>query len=215
MQRYYVFFLALLWTSQAFGIHLAPSHIVILQADTETIFGSYYVAVQNPGEREEPFSFKLRLPLETIDFQAAEGLTNENISILSEGSLQVHQVYKPGMSLQGINFKVPARRNSDSVMTLSPLEDIPALYITSPQGASLHLSAKGFEQGVPPMLAGGQYYGIHAEHIQASSSISIEISGIPGGRRPFYLMGLCMSLVLFLVVSLLTLRSQRLEEEIT
>ncbi len=191
------------------GIARTPSHIIILQTDAELLWGAYYFAVNNATGEERELSSHIRLPREIIDFQAAEGLTNEDLVISKDGVLNVHKVYPPGLSLQGIQFKVRVNKDSDNVLTLIPVEDIGQLYIATPQSDLLHLKAEGFVEGIPSMLQGASYTGIHAGNKKAGESIVVSISGFPGGRRPFLILGACVGLLLLFSVAFLTLRGRR------
>lgn len=194
------------------GIQQTSSHIVIMQTDAKDLFGIYYFAVQNSDSVERDFTSSIRLPRESVDFQAADGLTNENVSILADGVLSIHKIYPPGLTLQGIQFKVPVKKDTDNILTFVPVQDIPTLYFATPQSELLRFSAQGFEDGIPPMLAGGNYSGVRSQNLQAGQQIHLKITGFPGGRRPFFILGACMGALLLLLAGLLTLRTSRESE---
>jgi hypothetical protein len=193
------------------SIGFTPSHIVIVQTDAEHIWGAYYFAINNSFSVGKEFTATLRMPKESIDFQAADGLSNENISILADGVLSVRKLFKPGLSLQGIQFKVPVKKDSDNILTIVPVQDVQQFYIATPQSELLHFSGSGFESGIPPMLAGGNYSGIKGLNISAGTEVKISITGFPGGRRPFFIMGACVGILLLLIAGALTLRTLREE----
>ena len=89
-------------------IGLTSSQIVILQADADYVWGTYYFAISNPTGEDQTFANSLRLPLETLDFQPGDGLTNDDLSLQNDGSITVKKLYAPGLSLQGLQFKVKA-----------------------------------------------------------------------------------------------------------
>lgn len=194
------------------SIQLAQSHIVVLQTDAEMIWGAYYFAVQNGTSGEQAFRARIRLPRESIDFQAAEGLSNEDISILEDGVLSVSKTYPPGLSLQGIQFKVPVKKDSDNILTFIPLEDIPTLFFATQQSEILHFFAEGFEEGIPPMLAGGQYTGIRGQNLEAGKVLQLRITGFPGGRRPYFILGAFVGFFLLAFGALLTFRTSKEEK---
>lgn len=189
------------------SIHQTASHIVLMQTDAKDIYGIYYFAVENPGSEEVEFSSSIRLPHETADFQAGEGLTNENVTILKDGTLRIHRKYPSGITLQGIQFKVPVKKDTHNVLTFVPVDSIANMYFATPQSELLHFSASGFEEGIPPMLAGGNYSGIRSANVSAGQTISLSITGFPGGRASFFLLGACMGVLLLLCAGLLTLRT--------
>ncbi len=191
------------------AIGLAPSHIVIVQADGETIFGAYYFAVSNTTDKEQTFTSTLRLPRESIDFQAGEGLSNDHITILPNGVLSIRKTYAPGLSLLGVQFKVPVRHSGDNVLTFVPTEDVPLFFIASPQAGLLHFKAQGFEEGIPPMLAGSNYAGIRGQNIAAGQALVVSIDGFPGGRLPFLMLGAMMALLLLIGAVVLTLKTSK------
>lgn len=191
------------------SISTTPSHIVLVQTDATNIWGVYYFAVHNKFTVEKEFITQIRLPRESIDFQAGEGLTNDNISILEDGVLKIHKTYKVGLSLQAVQFKVPVKKDSENVLSIEPVQDIAQLYIATPQSELLSFSASGFEKGIPPMLEGSNYTGIFSHKISAGQRVKVTLSGFPGGRFPFFVMALCMGLLLFAAAALLSVRTSR------
>jgi hypothetical protein len=192
-------------------IRTAPTHIVILSTDASSVFGVYYTAVQNETKQEQDFTTTIRLPRETLDFQAGDGLTNENISIVDDGVLKIRKKYPPGLSLQAVQFIVPVKKDTKNVLTFVPAENIDALFFATPQSDLLKFSAVGFEDGVPPMLLGGHYSGVNAKNIAAGRSVELMITGFPGGRLNFFILGACMGLLLILSAAILTRRTYREE----
>jgi hypothetical protein len=189
-------------------IAMTQSHIVMLQTDAETLWGNYYFAVQNTDEKEQEFSVSLRLPRESVDFQAGEGLSNEQITISDEGLLNIHKSYKPGMSLQGVQFKVPVKKDTKNVLSFEPVQDVAVLYFATQQSDLLHFSSERFEPGIPPMLEGGKFSGIRGENIVKGQLIKLSITGFPGDRFVFFILGLAVAALLFLLASLLVWRTR-------
>ncbi len=189
------------------SIGLSPSHIVILQTDAEFLYGSYYFAVSNTTGEEKPLATTLRLPRESIDFKAAEGLTNAEISILDDGVLQVNKTFKTGLSLVGIQFKVPVHKDGANILTFVPTQNLPHLFVATQQGDLLRFHASGFVSGIPPMLSGGNYSGIQGQNIPANQSLSIEITGFPGGRLAFWILAVLVGLLLIGLAAALTMRT--------
>ncbi|MBI2603703.1 MAG: hypothetical protein HYW48_11685 [Deltaproteobacteria bacterium] len=193
-------------------IKLAGSHIIILQADIENIWGSYYFAVSNQTGGEASFDLAVRLPQETVDFQAGEGLQNEELQLFPDGRLGVRKNFPSGLTLLGINFKVPTKGKGEASLTLVPSYDMAQLFIATTQVDLLAFRATGFESGLPPMLAGGRYAGIKGEGIKKGQTVQVNILGIPSSPRELLkMLGWMTGLVLLIALALLTsmLRKER------
>lgn len=190
------------------------TEIILIQTDAaQSIWGNYYFAVQNSSSSEEEFTVHLRLPKETVDFKEGEGLASSDISLNKEGLLTITKKFKSGLSLQSVQFRAPVMKDSENILTFKPAEDVPVLYFATTQKEILKFSAKDFEKGLPSMLEGGQYEGIKGQNIKKDEQILLSITGIPGGRRPFFLLALGFAVVLFLSASLLTRLKKQEEDE--
>lgn len=183
------------------SIYQTTSRIVLLQADAEHVWGAYYFAVQNTLTEAQVFQSHIKLPLEVVDFQVGESLTNEDVSLLPDGRLEIKKQYRPGLSLQSLQFKAPINRMGDTVLTFMPDSPRIHFYFATVQ-ESLDFKADGFEKGIPPMLQGSAYKGIHSDQFGVGDSIKLKISGIPGSRKAFVILATIFAFLLFGIAGL-------------
>ncbi len=188
-------------------ISISPSQIVIIQADNDFMWGSYYLAVSNQTTSEKEFQVKIRPPSESTDFQAGEGVRSEDISIQNNGILNIKRMYPPGLTLQGIQFKVPIKKTGENTLSFTLAENAPAFFIATSQKGLVKFQAQGFESGIPPMLAGGNYDGIRGQKIEQGQKFIVEVSGLPTGRLYYFILAGIMGLILVISTSLLAWRT--------
>lgn len=191
------------------NIGVNPSQIVIIQTDNDFMWGSYYLAITNRTNGEKDFQFKIRLPAESTDFQAGEGVRSEDIQIQSDGILNIKRSYPPGLTLQGIQFKVPIKKTSENTLTFSLAEKAPAFFIATPQKGIVTFQAPGFENGIPPMLSGGNYDGIRGQNIEAGKKFVVVVNGLPTGHLYYFILAGIMGLILIVSASLLAWRTHQ------
>ena len=196
-------------------IFLSTRHIIILQADLKYIWGTYYFAVTNQGTEPAQFKTYVSLPAKTLDFKAQDGLSDADLKLDQDGRLYIDRSFKPGLNLLGIGFQIAADGSAHDSIIFSPLVDIPELSIAIPVQSGLKVSGEQFQDGVPPMLAGGKYIGMIAkEPVGAGQDVVIEVHGIPKEKGKFQLLGAIVAVLLFALGGLLTMKTKdKLKEQ--
>jgi len=173
---------------------------MILQADLENVWGTYYFAVINRTEISQELTTPVMLPLESLEAKAQEGLTPEELTRDVQGSYQVKKTYKKGMSLVGIGFrcKIPPGKGV-ATFHITPHFAIGEWSIAVPNPSSLLVKAPGMEPGLPDMLTGSPYLGIiRRQPFAAGDTLEVTLSGLPKGRGALWTSGLGFLGVLFL-----------------
>lgn len=189
---------------------LSGRHIMMLQADLDYIWGSYYFAVTNPGSKEALFRAPMTLPVETIDFRAQDGLSDQDLKLDKEGHLYVEKEFRPGLNLLGIGFKIRTSSKGADHLTIKALTEIAELSVASPKNSGLSFSASGFREGLPPMLAGGSYRGMISEKpTLLGEELKITVHGIPKGRSELIQLASAVMIALLAGSIALTIRTHR------
>jgi hypothetical protein len=181
--------------AQTEAVHGTASHIVIVNADLEWVYGMYYFAVINPLADESPFAVDLNLPQEARDIGAGENLSEADITI--DGThVHVARSFPPGMSLAGVRFRAPAQRGKDSILTFIAAADIKQFYVATTQSDALTIQGKDFADELPPMLQGGSYSGALRRGIKQGEIVEVRIAGVPGPRTILWVVFACTALAL-------------------
>lgn len=161
------------------SIYLGGKHIVILSSDNKNVFGTYYLGVFN----EEKFSQKLKisilLPDKTVDFEPQEGVNKEDFILDGDGTLFVQKEFKPGLSLIGVNFKVPYGYGEREPLKFKMPYDLDELSVATPVHSQLTVKSPGFKEGVPAMLSSGNYSGILRHDLKKGFVFKVDLEGLP------------------------------------
>lgn len=167
-------------------VYISPRHIIILQADMENIWGTYYFAVINRTEVPVSLSTPIMLPPETVDIKAQDGLKPEELERDKEGILHMKtKSFPKGMTLLGVGFqcKIPPG-NSSLPLHFTPLFSIGELSVAVPNTTPMKLTATGMEPGLPDMLTGSPYTGIMKHQpLAKGETITITLAGLETGGR--------------------------------
>lgn len=187
------------------SIEVTPRHIMILQADLDFIWGSYFFALQNKSSTPQDYSIPIALPKESVDFQPQDGLSEKDIRLDPDGHIVVEKVFPPGLNLMGIGFKIPTTKFGSDFLSISPIFPIGELSVATPNMNDLSVRGDKFTKGLPPMLPADRYRGIQISDVEKNQSLSIYIDGIPKKRSHIQIIGLVIGLLLCGLGVLLTL----------
>ncbi len=193
-------------------IYISARHIIILQADLENVWGTYYFAVINRTDTPLPFSTPIMLPLEAIDVKAQDGLKPEEIEKDKQGVLHMKtKTFPKGMTLLGVGFQCKIPTGTSSVdLHFSPLFPIGELSVAVSNTTPLSLTAEGLEPGLPDMLTGSPYTGImKRQPLATGETVTVRLAGVPTGRATLWWSGLGFASVLFLGSAYWVVRSRR------
>ncbi len=181
---------------------LSGRHIVILQGDRETLWGSYYFAVQNPEKTPQEFTVPIALPKEATDFQPQDGLLPKDVVLLDDGKVRIKKTFKPGMNLSAIGFKVPLG-SADPVLTFTAGVSFDEFSVatSTTSGLSIHSPDSRFDRTLPHMLtAEGQWTGLTSKGpIAAGESFEFSVQGFPPYfKLTLWILGISFGLLLLL-----------------
>ena len=206
-----IFFYSLFKDHDLYGtensVTMSPRHIMIIQADLDYIWGSYYFALTNHDKSPHSYKTKISLPKESIDFQPQDGLTNNDISLDEDGNLSLEKMITPGLNLLGIGFKVKTKKFGHDFISLSQPFKIEELSVASPVMNKLDIYGKKFNSGLPPMLPKESYRGIQADNINSGEMIELEIRGIPKLKHQLLIVGAITFLLLTIICTFLTFKT--------
>ena len=184
-------------------IGLSFRHIVILQADLDNIWGTYFFAVNNNTQEQKSFKTFLMLPRESIDFKAQDGLEDQDLKLDENGQLFLEKEFSPGVSLLGVSFQVKADQVGNDTISFLPPFDVQELSVAVPSKSGISVEGELFKQGVPPMLADGRYKGMQITNVKKDQVLEIEISGIPKNRILLWIVsGIITALIILLGIGL-------------
>ncbi|MBP6217912.1 MAG: hypothetical protein KA436_04945 [Oligoflexales bacterium] len=193
---------------------LTPSHIYLLEADEEYVWGTYYFAVSNKQSEAVSFRTAIILPLETSEYQAYSGVQPGDLKPAEDGLVYLEKTFPPGLSLLGIHFKVKMVSSSHSTLSFKPPFDIPTFSIAATKKSGLHLSSEALKEGLHPMLAqDGEYDGLIGQGMVRGVAFQVQLEGLGRAvskRAGLWWLGLSFSAVLGLSVVFFGLRQYRL-----
>ena len=193
-------------------LYISPRHIIILQADLENIWGTYYFAVINRSETPQALSTPIMLPQETVDVKAQDGLTSEDLERDKQGVLHMKtKTFPKGMTLLGVGFQCKLPPGASFLhLHFSPLFSIGELSVAVPNTTPLTLKAAGMEPGLPEMLTGSPYTGImRRQPLATGEVVTVSLEGMPKGRAALWWSGFGFSMILCLGSAYWVLRSRR------
>lgn len=102
------------------GPSVGPKHVYIMYPGQDTLWGSYLFVVNNDSPTPESFSFPVMLPKETVDFQAQDSLSPQELKLGTDGGLRIEKLFQPGETLLQISFKLPADEGKASANFTAP-----------------------------------------------------------------------------------------------
>lgn len=99
---------------------VGPKHVYILYPGVDAIWGSYIFVVTNDGPSPEQVIFPVMLPKETIDFQAQDTLSPQELKLGKDGGITIDKSFPPGETLLQVSFKLPASQGTSSATITAP-----------------------------------------------------------------------------------------------
>ncbi|MBC7661038.1 MAG: hypothetical protein H7249_15175 [Chitinophagaceae bacterium] len=109
------------WTTPSRAATMVgPKHVYIMYPGLDALWGSYIFVVNNDGTAPEQYSFPVMLPKETLDFQAQDTLSPQELKLGPDGGITVDKSFSPGETLIQISFKLPASQGSSIATFKAP-----------------------------------------------------------------------------------------------
>lgn len=190
-------------------ISISARHVMIMQADLNFVYGSYYFGVLNHTQTPQRFQTPIMLPNDYVSFHPADQLDKSEIKTLDDGTVQVDKKFPPGLTITSINFKVKINKPNPTISFKTPYP-IAELNIASPKAALLKFSAFDFNEGVSHMLNNGQYEGILGFELPEQKNFTVLIEGIPRDRDLLWVIALSSLLLLVILAYIFTLKKKQI-----
>jgi hypothetical protein len=165
-------------------------HVIMLHPGFDTVWGTYMFGVRNDGTEPEKLRGFLTLPKETADFQAQEGLTQEELISGGADGLMFEKEFPAGLTLISIGFKVNANFGS-TVLTFAPKVDLQDFSVVTKKDPLTIKSSSGLlnEPGITP-VSNEDFVAITAKGpIHTGESVVIEVGNVPEGRGRLWIAG--------------------------
>ena len=175
--------------------------VMMLYPGVDEVWGSSLVVVENKGKQTEKVAVPILLPKELSDFNAQEGVSQNQLQAKSDGRIIAELEVAPGQQMIGVGFKVAANKGMAN-LTFNVHRDIPNLSVIIPK-QPMKMESSDFEE--PRAIAfGEQQQNLFTKlEVAAGESFSIRMTNIPRGRGQLWLLGSLLSLVLIISVSYL------------
>jgi hypothetical protein len=185
---------------------VSKKHLIILESGVDKIWGTYLCAIDNPSGSPQKAKFSILLPLEAKEWQAQEGVANENIKLNPDGGLMVEQEFKPGNTLIGIAFWSEASNGfADYKFRIS--SEIAEFVIMTPLGG-LGLNSTQMEAQKNLEFSNQQFNSLVAKSLQPGQELNVQISEVQMGRKLLWWVGGGFIAILLLLSFFLTLKTR-------
>lgn len=196
-------------TASVAHAEVSKNHIVLIQADQDNLFGTYYFALVSPsdGAVEAPQPVQVMLPKETSEIKPGMGIVDSDLSLDGEGRLWVTPPAKSGINLVGINFRVERRRLQHDRLTFVAVIPMGQLSIASPKKGGVDFVGDGFTIGIPAMLSSDTHQGIIRSDVAPGETMTVQVLGLPIGRELFWLAGIIWAVLLILFAALFAIKT--------
>ena len=195
-------FLASLSLAMMAGISQAapsvgPKHVYIVYPGQDTVWGSYLFVVNNDSPTPENFSFPVMLPKETIDFQAQDTLSPQELKLGTDGGIRIEKVFSPGETLLQVSFKLPADqgRATANFTAPYPFESFgvfvwqDTLEVNGPAGLDI-------QKGVN--LSGRMFDTYSTGAGEQGKTITYTFDRVPEGRGRLWIIGWIVAAIIFI-----------------
>lgn len=194
-------FLLTVSTNAQAGWSTSERSVMMLYPGVDEVWGSSLVVVENKGTETEKVAVPILLPKELSDFNAQEGVTQNQLQAKSDGRIIAELEVPPGQQMIGVGFKVAANKGMAN-LTFNVHRDIPNLSVIVPQ-QPMTMESSYFE-GPRAIAFGEQQQNLFTKlEVTAGESFSVRMTNIPRGRGQLWLLGGLLSIVLFISVSYL------------
>lgn len=189
-------------------------HVMMLYPGVDEVLGTTLVVVENNGVEEELINLPILLPKEMIDFQAQEGVSQNQLKATDDGRIVAELNIPPGRRMIGVGFKVSADHGHVN-LTFSPQTKIPNLSVIVPRD---QMSLKSNDLSGPEVIEfGAQQQSMWSKlDVAAQQQIHIALTDVPKGRGRLWLLGSLMGLVILLSSIFLAWRHKpKLDDQIS
>ncbi len=183
-------------------------HVVMLHPGFDTVWGTYMFGVRNEGSAPEKFRSSLALPKETVDFQAQEGLAQEDLTSGGEDGLIFEKEFPPGLTLISIGFKVNSEFG-EAQLTFHQKSDVGQFSVVTKQGSLLISSASALmDPAMDAVVSEESFTSITSKGpITAGESVVINVSRVPEGRTRLWYSGAIIAALLVVIAVGMTLKT--------
>ena len=190
-------------------IFLGERHLVMLKPGIDTVWGTVIFAVVNEGAVPRKSKFYIMVPKETVDFAAQEGVLPAELQQDAAGLLFVEKEFAPGTNVVGVGFTISAKSGDAKVTFTGPPGDARQVAILSSPGfltlSGMGIRRAGAEEGLP--ATGYEQY-FFDKPLAADDVVAVAVSGIPEGRRNFWVMGGGVAGIIFLLGGALAIKTK-------
>lgn len=190
------------------AVTVTPRHLIILRPSLDGVYGSYIFAVHNDTETPAHLKTRVMLPKETSDFVPQEGLEPNEISLATDGGVNIEKDIPKGVHVLGVGFKVDGRYGK-SKMSLTPEGEVRSLTILVPRDSSMDLTAAGLKPASGADAEDPQYRAfVNVDPLPAGAPFVVEVTGLPEGRARLWLTGGVIAACMVLGAAFLAFRTR-------
>jgi hypothetical protein len=199
-------------------VRIEARHVVMLHPGFDTVWGTYMFGVRNDGAAPERLKGYLTLPKETVDFQAQEGLTQEELISGGADGLMFEKEFPPGLTLISIGFKANANFGQAALTFAAKTEMEQFSIVTKKDSLTVHSDSALLSESADTVVADEQFTSMTSKGpIPSGESIVINVGNVPEGRGRLWLAGAIIAAVLLAFsvgMTLKTLASSRAPDKI-
>ncbi len=179
---------ALAWTTSAVAeVVYQGRHVVLLDAGLDSVYGSYWFSVENPGRTAERLRMQVILPKEVDDWRVQDGVSDNEIQ-LADDTLVIDKEFAPGTTVIAFGFRAPATLGKATLTYVwpYPIADFQVLAATrhGPELSSDQLMA-----GTDVDFSGRSFKRLSAVGITVGETYVVKVGGILEGRGRLWLLG--------------------------
>lgn len=167
---------------------VGPKHIFILYPGVDAIWGSYIFEVNNDGQAPEQLSFPVMLPKETVDFQAQDTLSPQELQLGKDGGVTINKIFPPGETLMQVSFKLPASQGSSSA-TFRASYPYQSIGVFVWQDSFVVKGPPGLEIQKGVNLSGRLFDTYSVGEGDAGQTLSYTFENVPEGRGRLWIVG--------------------------
>jgi hypothetical protein len=163
-------------------------HVYILYPGVDAVWGSYIFVVENDSQAAEQYSFPVMLPKETIDFQAQDTLSPQELKLGTDGGITIDKSFPPGETLLQVSFKLPGTQG-EALASFTPPYPFQSLGIFVLQDSFSVAGPAGLEIQKGINLSGRNFDTYTLNGGESGKSISYTIGNVPEGRGRLWIIG--------------------------